>query len=324
MRGTAIFLHVWLLALVGVGSSESHPHLRGGGRSTPENSGRDRPQNHVSVSLATNRHLQELVGIVVNSLISLVTPAISGKLSYAVDEYYQGYNLEWTQEENIVPRKQVGSSLVRQETDDAKVCGGSDLQVDVGFAVNTVSGLGDMTIETIHFVPGTQNIDLVSRGLRIGATWSGQWLVNVWIPQMITNTTTTFNTSCNDSGTVIENELAINGTTIYNDMEATAIVTVTGDTDRIVFFPTTSQLSTGHIDNFTYHYEEMDITNIFGDTPTADFNFDAKAVVSSLFAADDSKELHEYFLRLYAAVLQEEIDSILPRSLLGDGFNGDP
>jgi hypothetical protein len=324
MRGTTVFLRVWLLALVGVGLSESHPNLRGGVR-TPENGGRQHPHNDVHMPLPTARRLQELAGVVVNSLISLVTPAISSKLSYVVGEHYNEYNLEWVQEEGFVSAKRLGRSLAREETDNAKACGGSDLEVGVSFAANHASGLGNMTIETIHFVPGTQDINLVSRGFRVGAEWSGQWLVNVWIPKLITNTTTTFNTSCNDNanGMATEKVQSINGTTTFNDVEITAIVTVTGNTERIVLFPTTSELSTGRVDNFTYQHEEMDTTNILGGTPTADFNFDAEAVVNSLlFDAGGSKELREYFQQLYVKALQEEIDYLLPRSLVGDGFNG--
>jgi hypothetical protein len=315
MRRTT-FLRLWLVVLaVGVCSSKSHPSVR-----TPGNSG---PPKDVPLATSTSRRLQELAGMVVNSLIAMVTPAISGKLSYVVQEYYDDYNVEWAQQENLVSVKRVGSSLARELTNETKVCDGSDLEVEVGYAINAAQGLGSMTVETIRFLPDTQKINLVSRGVRIGAAWSGQWMVNVWIPQLITDTTTIFNTSCN--GMAIEVGLAINGTTTFNDVEATAIVTVTGDTERIIFFPTTSQLSTGHVDNFTYSYEEMDITNIFGDTPPDDLTFDANALVNSLFTSDEGKkELHEYFQQLYVKALQEEIDWILPRDLIGDGFDGEP
>ncbi|CAB9521756.1 expressed unknown protein [Seminavis robusta] len=301
--------------LLGLSSAESQANLRGVYRNGDSSGVELSDENPTATEHQSSRELQGVA--ILNSIISLVTPAVSEKISYVISGYYNDYDLLWLEEEEYSINHRLGSAIAK-ETGDNAVCGGSDFDVAVDLSVTNFVGAGDLSVDAIAFVDGSQNVQLNRQAFKNGATWSGAWIVDVSFPELVGNTTTTFNAACNVDGQVYNEEQTVNGTVTFTEVKTQSLVTITGDTERVILFLSSSELSNAQIQNFTFAYDALDTTNILGDTPVDDLNFDADEVITNLF---NEWEVHTqfdgYIARLLTKAVQEEIDWILPRPLLG-------
>ena len=137
------------------------------------------------------RKLQRLFTAVLNSLISIATPNISEKLLYVVNKYYRTYDIQWLNGDEFLGEE----AYLKQGTAVRKImlpsiCNASLGEVDsyvkydYSLMLTSLDGVGEMNIDTIALVTGSQHIDLFFQSFRYGADWDGQWLIENTFPNL--------------------------------------------------------------------------------------------------------------------------------------------
>ena len=219
MTRLAAFLSLAFLATVTASNSNN---LRS---STPHDQ-----QHEEAAFLDSNQIKQEIHrqlqggdgSIILNALISQLTPTLGEFLQEELDAY-----------DPIVWGNQTTVDL--GQSDFGGAC---PSQASLTYGVGKVNGLGNMNLDKVEMVAGSQDIDVSFLALN-GATWTADWKMDASFPAVVGDTFVGL--LGNLCGFPLNQTL--NGVATVSNASVEVIVQVNGETARVLSFQDSSQVT---------------------------------------------------------------------------------
>jgi hypothetical protein len=278
------------------------------------------------------RRLQPLATALVNALISLATPTLSEKVIYVINKYYTSYDLNSiAQPENLGEDAFMSQTFSEVQTLPS-ICDAAAGEVESLVAYNYsimttfLDGLGSLEVERIAFVEGSQNISMARSRFQYGAEWQADWIVDSTFADLTVKTYSLLTATVQDPscGAEQSTQTAVNGTFFIENVEASVLATVVGNTGRIMAFVATSELTETIVRSLSFTYEPFDKSTIGTfDVSSLDDSVPAEAIRN----LDDLTAIHpwgdefdtafnDYVQRMVMYTTQIELASLLPKPFI--------
>jgi len=259
-------------------------------------------------------------------------------------------------------------SVQREVTSDTTITSRciQSMPAQLDWKVAGVMDMGGIQVESIAIVPESQKVELQSESLmQVGASWSGEWLMVTTFPQLTAMTTsqltllspedaaaaaaagitTTINdgaftdtdlTACRGNENFAmspdeESTMLVNGTIVFSNVRLETRVSMQGDTERVLLFPTTSTIQKGTVLSLAFNYDSMDDSQLgtfASGGPPIDNNFIIYDSIStnhpgiemmsdvhiqSAVGGTIQSQIKTYMEQLLTDAIQEEVDWVFPR-----------
>lgn len=280
---------------------------------------------------------QRLFTVVLNGLISILTPRISEKLLYIVGRYYSSYDFGWATDEQWLGRdafltksEEVIGIQLPSICDPTAGNVTSDVTYEYTVLLAQVDGLGSLQIDKIEYVDGSQHIDL-KVGFRTSADWMAQWKLETSFDNMTAHTMTTLTSTVRQASCGADHpgetaQSTVNGTVFFDNVVGRVAATVTGDTRRVARFVATSTINTMAVDEMAFWYDPIDTTTM-GTFDLQDLDGDTSLAAEMIRNLDDlnatapwgdsiEDEFHAYGVKMFTYTVEDELNTILPRPFI--------
>lgn len=282
------------------------------------------------------RRLQSrLVTTVLNNLISLATPRISLAIEYVVDEHLATYDFRWVahpselgQAAYMTQKTAIRPILLPSICNESLGEVESYVRYEYKILMTDAFGIRSMSLDRVAFVQGSQDIEIVWGGLRNGANWEAQWIIDTSFTNLTIHTTSILTATVQDPtcGARRQAKSVVNGSFVVESTDATTLATVYGKTGRILNFVDTSEISKGTVHTLKVNYEPFNTSNIGTFNASALDDSPASMAIRNLTSLDVIQpwgdKLHSEFKlygeKVFKYAAQGELDEILPQSFNRD------
>jgi len=232
-------------------------------------------------------------------------------------------------DDDITSSPEIRSSLAAI-TSDPSFC---QEEANIDYKVQAVENVGKIQMDSIEFVPGSSSVEMTFQNLKAGAEWSGEWIVKTTFPSLTATTrakmTPSDNSECRlmaentvDStksrSTAMSEVQTVEGRIHFIGVTTETRVKVYGETERIAMFASSSQVSSGVVQNFQWDYDSLDASQAGTfPTPAGSVGREQQQPIQIATFLEQSN-IARYMEDMTSRALQGEIDYILPHPLLGD------
>lgn len=183
------------------------------------------------------RHLQGINGLL-NSLINIFTPTMG---DYIKEELAVFDPIDFGNETTV----DLGT------TDFDGAC---PSQANITYGLGELSGLTDVTINRIELVENSQDIDMSFLGLD-GATWKGEWIIEMSFEQIMADTTVGLVASL--CGFPISQTLQ--GIATIGNPSLALTIQIEGETSNLLQFSDSSQVTSAVVQNMELEVSSVDV-----------------------------------------------------------------